>query len=95
MFECVERVQTVRDLGYVGFVYGMYGKELPCIPEEVSDLFVKEEWIKESVSIQYLSLILVIQPTKSWSLKIRQKSSLNQTSVKGVLAVGLQKPSAK
>ena len=73
----------------------MYGKKVPFIPEEVSDLFGKEEWIKESVSIQNLSLILVIQPTKSWSVKVKQKSSRNQTSVKGVSVVGLQNPSAK
>ena len=73
----------------------MCGKEVPFIPEEVSDLFGKEEWLKESVSIQCLSLILVILPAKSWSVKIKQKSSLSQTSVKGVLVVGLQKPSAK
>ena len=73
----------------------MYEKEVPLIPEEISVLFGKEEWIKESVSMQYLSLISVILPTKSWSVKIRQKSSLNQTRVKGVLVVGLQKPSAK
>ena len=68
---------------------------MPFIPEEVRDLYGEEEWMKESVSIQYLSLILVILPTMSWSVKIKQKSSLNQTSVKGVLVVGSQKPSAK
>ena len=67
------------------------------IQEEVSDFFGSEEWKKksESVSIQYLSLILVILPTKSCNVKIKQKMSLNQTSVKGVLLGGLQKPSAK
>ena len=67
----------------------------PFFPEEVSDLFGREEWMKESASIQYLSLTLVILPTKSFSVKIKQKSSLNQTIVKGVLVVGLQKPSTK
>ena len=58
----------------------MYGNEVPFIPEEVSVLIGSEEWIKESASIQYLSSILIIGPTKSGTVKIRQNSSPKQTS---------------
>ena len=50
---------------------------------------------KESVSIQYLSSIFVMRPIKSCSVKFKQKSSPNQTRVKGVFVVGLQNSSAK
>ena len=45
MFECVERVQNVRGLGYVGFVYSVHEstENEPFIPEEVSVLFGSEE----------------------------------------------------
>ena len=65
------------------------------MPEAVLDFIGCGECTKESVSIQYLSSILVIRPIKSCRVKIRQYSSLNQTRVKGVFVVGLQKPSAK
>ena len=59
---------------------------------DVAPGFVEcEECTKESVSIQYQSRIFVIRRIKSCNVKIKQKSSLNQTRVKGVLVIGLQK----
>ena len=71
-------------LGFCGFsVCGacIYGKLIPLIPYVVSDSLGKEECTKESVSIKNLYSIFVIRPTKSCTVKMIQKSSLNQTNV--------------
>ena len=74
----------------------MYIKyEDPSIPEIFLSFDGCEECTKEFNSIQNQYTISVIRPIKSCNVNIRQKPSLNQTRVKGVFEVGLQKTSAK
>ena len=63
--------------------------------DDASGFVECEERKKESVSIQCRSPIFVILPIESCNVNIKQKSSVNQRRVRGVLVVGLQKPSAE
>ena len=52
---------------------------------------VQKNLFHSNIGLQFLSFV----KGYSCNVKIRQKSSLDQTRVKGVLVVGLQNPSAK
>ena len=55
MFECVERVQNVKDLFYVGFVYEVHEcmEEVPLILEE----FIWLSRVNKGVSFNPMSII--------------------------------------
>ena len=68
-----------------------WGCTVPLMPDVASSFVECEECTKNLFQSNIRSSIFVIRPIKSCNVKIKQKSLLNQTKVKGVLVVGLQK----
>ena len=85
-------------LGLFGFcVCGAFtwGCIVPLMPEAASG-FIECEKVYKRVCFNPIGILdFGHWSKKSCNVKIKQKSSLKQTRVKGVLVVGLQKPSAK